>query len=398
MDNLKRMEKEHPHNLCGLVRGSCSYICRVCIDEHQLFFSFFSERSTKLDVFLESLCYMLYDMLRPLIIKVLHLETLGELCNIFKVEILEDQVGARREELSTTSAVFEQLLEDVQQRLVYKAQKFIQSDIGGYSHSPGDLAYPDKLIVAREAGLRVVQNESDSVFETSASESEGEGGKSHPPPKAPPLAPADHHAMWYPTVRRALLCLSKLYRCVERSTFEGLAFEALRECVRSLESASKLITAKKGKIDGHLFLVKHLLIMREQIAPFEVNFTVRETHLDFSKTRAAAYELLKRKSRIFSLGGNNAFLEFFLHGAPELSEQYIDSRKEVDLKLKTVCEQFILHVTTLLSSPLRRFLDRVSWNSCTVSSHLGLPTKLNTVTRLKDRVTYYCHTHIFMRQ
>ena len=64
------------------------------------------------------------------------------------MEILEDQVGARREELSTTSAVFEQLLEDVQQRLVYKAQKFIQSDIGGYSHSPGDLAYPDKLIVA----------------------------------------------------------------------------------------------------------------------------------------------------------------------------------------------------------------------------------------------------------
>ena len=35
--------------------------------------------------FLESLCYSLYDILRPLIIKVIHLETLAELCNIVKV-------------------------------------------------------------------------------------------------------------------------------------------------------------------------------------------------------------------------------------------------------------------------------------------------------------------------
>ena len=41
--------------------------------------------------------------------------------------------------------MFEGLLEDIQQRLVYRAQKYILSDIAGYTHSPGDLAYPDKL-------------------------------------------------------------------------------------------------------------------------------------------------------------------------------------------------------------------------------------------------------------
>ena len=70
-------------------------------------------------------------------------------------------------------SVVKQLLVDVQQRLVFRAQVsqinkqtnkqvnkqprilssvvpklFIQSDIHGYNPSPGDLTYPDKLVVA----------------------------------------------------------------------------------------------------------------------------------------------------------------------------------------------------------------------------------------------------------
>ena len=42
---------------------------------------------------------------------------------------------------------------------------------------------------------------------------------------------------------------------------------------------------------------------------------------------AAAYGLLQKKSRMFSLGGNNAFLEFFLEGVPEVMETHLDSKK-----------------------------------------------------------------------
>ena len=65
-------------------------------------------------------------------------------------------------------------------------------------------------------------------------------------------------------------------------------------------------------INGHLFLIKHLLILREQIAPFDVDFSVKEMSLDFSKMRTAAYGLWSHSNRLFALSSSNAILEFLL--------------------------------------------------------------------------------------
>ena len=65
-------------------------------------------------------------------------------------------------------------------------------------------------------------------------------------------------------------------------------------------------------INGHLFLIKHLLILREQIAPFDVDFAVKEMSLDFSKMKTAAYGLWSHSNRLFALSSSNAILEFLL--------------------------------------------------------------------------------------
>ncbi|XP_073255255.1 conserved oligomeric Golgi complex subunit 3-like [Porites lutea] len=344
-DAIDKLAKQYERNPCSLVRAGCSVLIHVCQDEYQLYYHFFSKPSTGLDSLLEILCSVLYDSLRPVIIHMNHMETLTELCSILKVEMIEDHVQQKGEELAAFEVVVLQMLEDVQERLVYRAQAYIESDIQKYSPAPGDLAYPEKLIIGSSSDA---DNEEKSA--------EGEEKKS----KELPAALVDLQGMWYPTVRRTLVCLSKLYRCISKETFEGLSQEALSFCIQSLKTASALITQRKDAINGHLFLIKHLLILREQIAPFDVDFAVKEMSLDFSKMRTAAYGLWSHSNRLFALSSSNAILEFLLDGAPQLTENYLDSKKEVDVELRVVCEQFIQNVSESLIAPLSAFLAKVA--------------------------------------
>ena len=114
--------------------------------------------------YLDQLCGLLYDLLRPHIIHSNHLETLAELCFILRVEMIDEHVNNNRifnkhkymipfnklffllaEKLGSFHRVVSQLLADVQERLVYRAHIYVQNDILGYKPGGGDLAYPEKL-------------------------------------------------------------------------------------------------------------------------------------------------------------------------------------------------------------------------------------------------------------
>ncbi|CAH1781599.1 unnamed protein product [Owenia fusiformis] len=397
---VAELASKHVRDHCALVRSGCAFMVHVCEDEHQLYQQFFTKPTSLLDEMLEKLCNILYDVFRPLIIHINHLETLSELCSILKIEMLEEHVQNNDQELSAFEAVCSQMLEDVQERLVYRTYIYIRTDILNYNPAGGDLAYPEKLEMMEEIAESVKKTKSSTsstpspgpvqrtdseisvtsqeVAEINAEkEKSPENGVAEPAkfvaaPSAPgigeplvgqgsnmSMSPADLHGMWYPTVRRTLVCLSKLYRCIDRTTFQGLSQEALAHCIQSLTNASEAIVKRKNsKLDGQLFLVKHLLILREQIAPFHVDFAVREMSLDFSKFKDAAYGLYSKKSKMFNLDSNNALLQFIFEGTPQVMENFVDSKRDVDNQLKTTCEDLIHHVTELFTGPLRIFIDK----------------------------------------
>ncbi|XP_053311480.1 conserved oligomeric Golgi complex subunit 3 [Spea bombifrons] len=374
MTTITDLTSQNNRDHCALVRSGCAFMVHVCQDEHQLYNEFFTKPTPKLDELLGKLGLSLYDVLRPLIIHVVHLETLSELCGILKIEMLEDHVQNNVEHLGAFAAVLKQMLEDVQERLVYRTHIYIQTDILGYKPAPGDLAYPEKLEMMEQIAesLREEQRklhsaevsfsdvqlgdpESNNLIKSGSSESLSLRAENT-------ISPADLHGMWYPTVKRTLVCLSKLYRCIDKAVFQGLSQEALSACIQSLLGASDAISKNKTQVDGQLFLIKHLLILREQIAPFHTEFTIKEISLDLKRTRDAAFKILHPKTvpRFFRLNSNNAILEFLLEGTPEIKEHYIDSKKDVDRHLKAACEQFIQQQSKIFVEPLEDFMAKVT--------------------------------------
>ncbi|XP_055640025.1 conserved oligomeric Golgi complex subunit 3 [Toxorhynchites rutilus septentrionalis] len=364
---IRDLSKKHKDDHCALVRSACAFMVHVCQDEHRLFYQFFTKPSVQLTAYMEGLCTILYDTLRPFIIRIDHLETLAEICSILRVEMLDEHVNYNPEPLEAFAKIVYQLLQDVQERIGFRAQSYLESDILNYRPSAGDLAYPEKLemmesiaLSLQENFLRRADSRSSIVSMASLASQEVESINQQAELVAKSRAgnsPADLHGMWYPTVRRTLVCLSRLYRCIDRVIFQSLSQQALTYCIQSVSSAAAQISQKKNSIDGALFEIKHLLILREQIAPFRVDFTVKETSLDFSKVKTAAFELLQKRKQLFALGSNNALLEFLLDGTPQVREQLLDSRKDVDRQLKTVCEIFIRDATRQLVGPILTFID-----------------------------------------
>ncbi|XP_006736286.1 conserved oligomeric Golgi complex subunit 3 [Leptonychotes weddellii] len=450
---VTELTSQNNRDHCALIRSGCAFMVHVCQDEHQLYNEFFTKPTSKLDELLEKLCVSLYDVFRPLIIHVIHLETLSELCGILKNEVLEDHVqnngfsieddgqSGRTQVYSFTAALgtarFSRPLSDLLSwidegewvTMLEFAARFFQI-ILTWTQIDGQLFLIKHLLILREqiapfhteftikeisldlkktrgyhfqslvyymtlqqipgnsseingsqkamyvfmgqiaqslkdeqkkvpseasfSDVRLEETESNNLRKSGSTESLN-------PRAQTTISPADLHGMWYPTVRRTLVCLSKLYRCIDRAVFQGLSQEALSACIHSLLGASESISKNKTQIDGQLFLIKHLLILREQIAPFHTEFTIKEISLDLKKTRDAAFKILNPMTvpRFFRLNSNNALIEFLLEGTPEIREHYLDSKKDVDRHLKSACEQFIQQQTKLFVEQLEEFLTKV---------------------------------------
>lgn len=91
VDNaIKDLCVKHKGDHCALFRSSCTFLVHTCQDEHRLFYQFFSVRSAQLTSYMEGLCTILYDTIRPFIVHINHLETLAEICSILRVEMLNE--------------------------------------------------------------------------------------------------------------------------------------------------------------------------------------------------------------------------------------------------------------------------------------------------------------------
>jgi len=165
---------------------------------------------------------------------------------------------------------------------------------------------------------------------------------------------------WYPPVKHTLSCLAMLYRCVEERTFAGLAHEAVQLCIEAIQIASRVVSQKYGIVDGQLFAIKHLLILREQMASFDSDLAVFVKELDFSHMRGQMRRMLSGELSVFSITPDNALFILASKGAPRVVESTLDSKDELEQQLKAVCEAYIMSITKQIVEPMLSFITKVT--------------------------------------
>ncbi|OWZ31050.1 hypothetical protein C343_03746 [Cryptococcus neoformans C23] len=228
------------------------------------------------------------------------------------------------------------VLQDTQTRLVFRAQALLSADVEYYVPKEGDLDYPERLKLGLQGNKLVPRQLAVSLDAEDDDE-----------PAILELPPAEAQKSWYPPLRVTLWVLSCLHTYVDAVVFEDLAQEAVTMCRRSLSSASDMLVAKKGKnknMDAKMFLVRHLLILKEMT-----------TGLELGKARRQEWSGLG--DFLKSLLDNASSLLGYQRGTAQ-SNFVPDARTDIDRALKASCEDLISLVATRATSPLRTFLDK----------------------------------------
>ncbi|KDE07396.1 hypothetical protein MVLG_02263 [Microbotryum lychnidis-dioicae p1A1 Lamole] len=405
-EEVRRMDPV-ASDLIKLAKAGCNHLRSVCMAEWDLYKQLFATGEVEAYRFLESLCDYLYDSLRPRILHEPKLETLCELCTILGAmggldaemgeDEEDDEVGGRGLEEGDTSLEirlgnqtasaatfvspnsttitplgrlkFSKLLQTIQQdaqtRLVFRAQAVIQSEVLHYTPTLEDLDYPAKLLDSQGRTKELaLWTEDERKRET-----EGVGGAFRVPRE-------EVQGDWYPTLRRTVWVLSKLNTYVNNAIFEDFAGEAVTLCRQSLSTAAAQIRSRPlpiksavpseeptttstnlndedpRQLDGQLFLIRHLLLLKEMIR--SVDMVQIERAADFSTVTDALINLLRNTSVIFN---RNALFELASRGIPSFTETMRDAKTDLDSALKSACEELIAETARTIGRDIQGFLD-----------------------------------------
>ena len=128
-----------------------------------------------------------------------------------------------------------------------------------------------------------------------------------------------------------------------------MAHRIVHSTTLSLVTASSQIATKVSPTDANLFLISHLLHLKQQIVAFDIEFVTPEVTFDFSRLTNTFYELRERGG----LWNPASWYRLASSGLlPSVVENMLDAKAELDGRLRVVINEFVNSFSSRITAPL----------------------------------------------
>ncbi|CCH41554.1 Conserved oligomeric Golgi complex subunit [Wickerhamomyces ciferrii] len=332
-------------SLVQFAQSNISFFTKVFRDEFELFHKIFPKDSNNaLLHWFQNLSEPLNDTLRNSILKESSISSLCELVTLldkyyeYDDEEEEFELTAQDEEDSIKpefekidlGAIFHPILQDVQSRLVFRAQVYVEETIVKYKPSVRDFQIGNRR--KSEATTEENKDDPDSSFALSSNKQDLQDS--------------------YKPLSKGISLLSKIYQLVSSSVFDDMAHNIVHDCIISLRNAYKLAKPTIGKLDSELFFLKNLLLLRAQIQNFDIEYVSNETFLDFSGV-GEIINKIRNGTSVFNTNGGG-LVELVRDSVPKVVNNMIDARLELQSELRNVVHEFTEDAVQQIINPITK--------------------------------------------
>ncbi|AQZ12861.1 COG3 (YER157W) [Zygosaccharomyces parabailii] len=320
--------------LINFIQDGKTYFQQLCNDEYQLFIKFFpeSESKWKINLWFVQLCEPVYDCVRVRVLRESDISTLCDALTLFgQYYEFEEESEEYQKQFSQIryDKVFEPIVQGLQTTLILRVQVYVHQNIVKYTPTK------DSFIIANRKSslndLRSSKEKEDPMVISFMKSFQDQLGADN----------VESLESYYPPLVRGLALLSRIYEMINSVVFDDLAHHIVHDCMLSLKTAYNKVqhsTNDLNNFEVKLAYLKNLLMLRQQLQNFNIQYSVNETYLDFSgmetffkSVTAGARSLRFRDSSVLSLAKGLV---------PKVVNNLVDARSELMLDLRNIIKDF----------------------------------------------------------
>lgn len=247
--------------------------------------------------------------------------------------------------------LFNPILTDLQARLIFRVQVFIDDSIMKYKPRLDDFKISSKDELSFEVNNDVVDEstEKDKCY-----------------------------ANWYPTLKKSIILLTQIDQLVNNAIFDDLAHHVIHLCIQSLREAYSFSLKTCGAKDSSLFLIKNLLILKKNVEALDIEYTsYNDVDIDFSGLKEIFNNV--KTGQVFK----NGLISLARDTIPKLVTNLGDAKLELQIELRnsvhTFIESIVLKVNSILQEPVKADTD---FEQLTIKYKEGLRAEFKSLSNI----------------